>query len=699
MVLQREGLEVWRGRGDRQLMPFASVIDVDLRTAGMRQFRDSPVSTLVVHADQVLPHFPRLLLFRSKPDAIELLSPPLDQAARGGGADTVTSTAGCDFDDCAELKFGPAGNIDTAPDAFEDEVLAWSESLGYARIFTVTCSEGHACKLRPRASLPADAGPIRGSFFADVDKNGAKDVLIDRGDGRIEVAYGDGSGRFSGLVVENALRELDDCGPGSALIAAEDLNGDGALDYVTRRGVFFGGGATFVRRCLERPEEHVALAVLDLDGDGIRDLAVLSTDQLEILRGTPQPVLNPLTPLPLTGGTGMVAGDFDGRGVDDLAVAVEGEDSTEIRVLYGSRSLETELQLKASAEVPLLGARLDAGHLLGARGRPIREDLDGADLASDLVVSTLRAGGEGGITVLTGSGDRTLSAPYFNRSFEALEPTALFTGRFPIRSSGALSPLLALFRRGAPAPAAFPYSITADELRDLPAICTGELEERLDQLSGDERVQVIDIEGDGRDELLVFDASPPFILHRSVTGGSLECASLLELSLPTDEPNDGPSKPQVREARQYKDDKEEPTPRQYLRASGFPSGGFIVSTRQPERSDGRFEVYRPSRPPIAWRTFYPNQPFGVAVELGREHLFLIGSLGLQMLEVAGDSFGVSRQLLDSEVYALGTSITALEAADFNGDGLTDVVMTATRSGGAEDLMLSLRQSDIAQGAE
>jgi len=195
---------------------------------------------------------------------------------------------------------------------------------------------------------------------SDGQSSGRQDPLIDQhvaaGADFVEVQSLAGSGAYSLTTSLTASSDPGQTVPANfeqgtyAPIAVGDFTGNGILDIVAADGVHLGtGDGTFqapsAADALVDPasgEAPSAIAVGDFNGDNKLDVAVAlaGTDSISISLGNGDGTFQPATTigLPVVGTPdAIIAGDFTGNGVTDLAVAVVTPDGApgDVVVLMG----------------------------------------------------------------------------------------------------------------------------------------------------------------------------------------------------------------------------------------------------------------------------------------------------------------------------------------------------------------------------
>jgi hypothetical protein len=178
-----------------------------------------------------------------------------------------------------------------------------------------------------------DAGPcvevlVPGSYGAvvlgDFEQDGRVDIALAAGDAVVLLPDGRRD-RMSRLPVDRPLA-----------LAAVDLDGDGWLELIAAHpaGLTVWSRGLGPARAYAVPGGGISLAVADFDGDGRRDLAVVSqpTSSVSVLSGMSDGGLGAPVSYP-TGlsSTAVAAADFDVDGRPDLAVV--GFDAFDVEVL------------------------------------------------------------------------------------------------------------------------------------------------------------------------------------------------------------------------------------------------------------------------------------------------------------------------------------------------------------------------------
>lgn len=195
---------------------------------------------------------------------------------------------------------------------------------------------------------------------ADLDGDGLRDVVMTAVSPlRVAVARGLGGGEFGLPRVEGIASEtirLEGSYSGQMRRLLRDFNGDGALDLFVSYGYQYASGPTELwwsagdgqggfgefELLATLPVVVLAIDAADLDSDGIEDVLIAGFDggNLTYLPGTssgPSPTLRQLV-AGAPGGPIVAAGDFDGDGFVDLFVRIRagGTATPGTQIIFGN---------------------------------------------------------------------------------------------------------------------------------------------------------------------------------------------------------------------------------------------------------------------------------------------------------------------------------------------------------------------------
>jgi uncharacterized protein (TIGR03437 family) len=253
---------------------------------------------------------------------------------------------------------------------------------------------------------------------ADFDGDGIPDLVTADGSGNLTILKGKGNGEFSPVFVYN----FEDGFPGSLAVA--DFNHDGKPDVAVFlpsgspvKVLLFlgkGDGTLAAPLVLSAPDavfngSPSFLGAVDLNGDGIPDLAVAAQDAIWVWIGKGDGTFSAPASYPVQGAYGALAfGDFNGDGKVDVAVATANQGQSAIALLPGKGDGTFLAASSISIPVP---SNPPAGYFTQGAENLVAADLNGdgrLDLASILIDNS----GNGlGIAILLGKGDGTFQTP------------------------------------------------------------------------------------------------------------------------------------------------------------------------------------------------------------------------------------------------------------------------------------------------
>jgi len=271
---------------------------------------------------------------------------------------------------------------------------------------------------------PFAVGAAPGSIaVGDFNGDGIPDLATaNENSGNVTVLLGNGSGGFT-----PATGSPFAVGAGPVSVAVGDFNGDGIQDLaVANYGsgnvtVLLGNGSGGFTPAAGSPfavgTSPASIAVADLNGDGIQDLAVANSgsNNVTVLLGNGSGGFTPATDSPFTAGTSpssIAVGDFNGDGFQDVAVAN-----------YGSNNVTILLGTGSGGFTPAAGSPFVVGT------EPVSVtvgDLNG-DGMPDLAVANF--GGKN-VTVLVGNGSGGFTAAAGNPFAVGTSPFSVAVGDF-----------------------------------------------------------------------------------------------------------------------------------------------------------------------------------------------------------------------------------------------------------------------------
>jgi hypothetical protein len=274
----------------------------------------------------------------------------------------------------------------------------------------------HVCRYTQTATawVLADfelAPPTPSSLvLANVDGDACLELVV-RGDGAPGLAMIDASGGGCGFTP--AVVPLPFVGPGAALLGAGQIIPGGGDELVLADGVYRACSgaecgtsppATFLRVAPPTQVPWRAAAVVDLNGDGALDVVAARGNEadVDVVRGGAVPnVYRANTSEPVTS---LVAGDFDGDRLGDVALVESSPLADRVSVLFGIQGAIVGTPLAMSP----FGGRLRLDRLSQISWIPSTRGSDGID---DLLV--LDTGTPLSAGVLVGDAARLMTTPRF----------------------------------------------------------------------------------------------------------------------------------------------------------------------------------------------------------------------------------------------------------------------------------------------
>jgi hypothetical protein len=249
-------------------------------------------------------------------------------------------------------------------------------------------------------SYPAGVGAIAVAV-GDFNSDGTADLAVaNYQPNTVSILLGNGDGSFQ-APVSYAV------GTNPHSVVVGDFNGDGNLDLAVANDTFGGtvsvllgnGDGTFqeaVNYGIDKPYP-LSLAVADLNGDGIDDLAVTTSGTVSVLLGNGDGSFQKAIDTAVGGGVARLAvGDFNGDGIADVAVTITNGGGS-VKILLGNGDGHFQVAKSyPTGDFPVAIASADFN------GDGIL-DLATADYGNSLNFST--------VSLLLGNGDGSFQAP------------------------------------------------------------------------------------------------------------------------------------------------------------------------------------------------------------------------------------------------------------------------------------------------
>jgi hypothetical protein len=329
---------------------------------------------------------------------------PTDPFLQDGGANPVVLVA-ADFngDGLPDLAQADAGSNDV------QVVLG----AGADTFRETAGAGGHPVAARSYAVGAGPSAMVVGDFNGD----GIPDLAVTNSrDNDVSILLGNGDGTFHEVTDAAGEPLRPAAGPDPGALVVGDFNGDGVPDLAVADGgdgevtVLLGNGDGTFRSLSPFPvatpgEQLTALAAGDFNGDGTPDLAVALAEgsgqpgHVEVLQGNGNGTFRSVTdslgiPVRLAVGAdpvALTAADLNGDGLPDLVTADSGSGTVSVLLDGGGG------RFAPAVAVPV-----------GAGPRALATGDFNNDGATDLAVAD---GGSGDVSVLLGNGDGTFGSP------------------------------------------------------------------------------------------------------------------------------------------------------------------------------------------------------------------------------------------------------------------------------------------------
>lgn len=291
---------------------------------------------------------------------LELVSPSIVRqwSATGSVYESLAGPAGIDPSELATAI--AVADVDLADDAcaggFARPEVAFAQIGASAVPIASTCGGGEDLAFDfafGEVELPAgETLGAAGTFFAHADLDDELDLVTQTSSGQILAAYGDGDGGFHGATPAVAPGDgrfsptpLATTAASDALLAVADIDADGALELVTSTAFVRAAPGCTDSCATPWSTPWSAAVVVDINDDGVTDVVGLHDDAIEIVLVELDETTGEVSLLDhaqrLAGpASALAVGDFDRDTRDDVA-SIERDDATgtdSVAVIYGGPS-------------------------------------------------------------------------------------------------------------------------------------------------------------------------------------------------------------------------------------------------------------------------------------------------------------------------------------------------------------------------